>query len=392
MSVALIIAEFNPLHAGHANFIQQVRCAPGVSLTVCLMSGSFVQRGTPAVADRWTRAGMALLAGADVVLELPAYYAIQGAAGFARGAVRIADGVHADYFAFGAEAGALEPLAEAAGFFYNETARTAELIRSARRRGLNHGAARQQALAAAAPELAPLLSGPNNALGIEYLQAMLERGGGPKPLVLPRQPAWDGRPISARALRDDLRRAADARKVLQRDGVPLAFEPAFLEEELYRLALYRLRTAAREELLAAADVTMEVAGRLLAAADAADYETFLSRAATRWLPRARVRRALLNLVLGFSKQNLAQINSGSAALHTRLLGLRAGSEKAYGALASCSSIPIVSGFGDYPQTVLAEGDRRAADLYGLLHTPPQNPAPDKAHQVIKLDKGRLLNL
>lgn len=391
MSVALIIAEFNPLHAGHAAFLRQVRCSSGASLLVCLMSGNFVQRGTPAVADRWTRAGMTLLAGADVVLELPALYAIQGAAGFARGAVRIAAGLHADTLAFGAESADLEQLMAAARLLLDEPPPIADRIRRARRRGLNHGAARQQALKQTAPALAPLLGSANNTLGIEYLQALLELGSGPQPLVLPRQGAA-GRPMSAQAVREELRHATEPREVLQRAGVPLAFSPAFLEDELYRLALYRLRLGGKEELMKTADVTEEVAGRLFGASAAADFELFLSRASTRWLPRARVRRVLLNLVLGFTKEKLASVNSPSAALHTRLLGLRTGCEKAYGALAAASDIPVVSGCGCYPETILAEGDQRAADLYGVLHCPPADPACDKAHHVIRLEGGQLLHL
>lgn len=391
MSAALIVAEFNPLHAGHARFLEEVRRVSGADLIVCLMSGSFVQRGTPAVTDRWTRAGMALLAGADVVLELPALYAIQGAAGFARAAVRIAAGLGVDWLAFGTECSSPGPLSAAARLFHEEPPDLADRIRRGRRAGLNHGAARQRALAETEPALASLLDGANNTLGIEYLRALLELGSGPAPLVLPRQSAG-GRSISAQAVREELRRAADPEKVLENAGVPLSFTPAFLEEELYRLALYRLRLAPGEDLLKTADVSAEVAGRLRRAAAAPDFESFLAQAGTRWLTRARVRRALLSLVLGLTKETLAQVNGPGAELHTRLLGLRTASERGFGALAAGSSVPIVSGCRGYPPTELAQGDLRAADLYALLHRRPADPASDKAHRVVRLSGEQLTGL
>ena len=68
-----IIAEYNPFHSGHRHHIQTVRRAFGAdSAIVCAMSGNWVQRGQPALADKWTRAALALAQGVDLVLELPA--------------------------------------------------------------------------------------------------------------------------------------------------------------------------------------------------------------------------------------------------------------------------------------------------------------------------------
>lgn len=390
MPVVLTVAEFNPLHGGHARFFRSVRDRYPEALLVCLMSGNFVQRGTPAVADRWTRAGMALLAGADVVLELPAFYAVQGAAGFARGAVRIAAGLGSEVLAFGAEAGNLEPLASAARLLQDEPEPLAAAIRDGSRDGLNYGAAVQRALASFAPDLAPLLSGANNMLGIEYLKAIQQLHTGLRPCVIPRTPAG-GREFSAQAVREALRAAQQPDAVLEEWEVPLPFTPVFAEETLYRLALHEMRQH-RTALRQTADVSPEVAARMLRAAGAPDYEAFLAAASTRWLPRARVRRALLSLALGFSAKMLSAANQPDSPLHTRLLGLRDQAESGFGSLASGSSTAIVSGCGGYPETVLAEGDLRAANLYATLQSPPTDPAADKAHRVVKLAGGRLVSL
>ena len=90
LTTAAIICEYNPLHLGHALQLQQIRAQLGDDgAIVCLMSGNYVQRGEPAVFDKFTRARAALMCGADVVLELPLTCAIRSAEGFAFGAVEI---------------------------------------------------------------------------------------------------------------------------------------------------------------------------------------------------------------------------------------------------------------------------------------------------------------
>ena len=74
MTVTGIIAEFNPFHNGHKYLLDQ---AEGVKIVA--MSGNFVQRGEPAIVDKWTRAQMALENGADLVVELPFLAAVQSA-------------------------------------------------------------------------------------------------------------------------------------------------------------------------------------------------------------------------------------------------------------------------------------------------------------------------
>ena len=101
MQLCAIICEYNPLHLGHAWQIEQAKRRFGS--VVCIMSGSFVQRGEPAVLDKFTRAQCALKAGADAVFALPCLFSLQSAEGFASGAVRLAAGLGATHLCFGSE-------------------------------------------------------------------------------------------------------------------------------------------------------------------------------------------------------------------------------------------------------------------------------------------------
>lgn len=105
MKIAAIICEYDPFHNGHKYLIEETRRRTECDGVVCVMSGSFTQRGQPAICDKWLRAEAALLGGADMVIELPFFYAVSSAQFFAAGAINAAAALRADAVAFGAEAG-----------------------------------------------------------------------------------------------------------------------------------------------------------------------------------------------------------------------------------------------------------------------------------------------
>ena len=98
MTITGIIAEFNPFHNGHKYLLEQ---ADG--LKIVAMSGNFMQRGEPAIVDKWTRAQMALENGADLVVELPFLVSVQAADFFGQGAVELLARLGIDSLAFGTE-------------------------------------------------------------------------------------------------------------------------------------------------------------------------------------------------------------------------------------------------------------------------------------------------
>ena len=89
MNIVGLITEYNPFHNGHLYHIQEAKRVTGADAAVVIMSGNFVQRGAPAMFDKYTRAHAALLSGADLVLELPVSIATGSAEAFARGGVRL---------------------------------------------------------------------------------------------------------------------------------------------------------------------------------------------------------------------------------------------------------------------------------------------------------------
>ena len=176
MKTAGIIAEYNPFHTGHQYHIEQTRAITGADFIIVVMSGDFVQRGAPAFLSKLVRTKMALLGGADLVLELPASCSCQSAEYFAYHGVSL---LHAlgcvDFLSFGSECGDITQLRQAADFLTMESDAYKKYLRSLLQSGCSYPTARAKAAAALHPENAgfsTILDSPNNILGIEYLKAL----------------------------------------------------------------------------------------------------------------------------------------------------------------------------------------------------------------------------
>ena len=181
-----VIAEYNPFHSGHGHHLRMLSQTFGPDCAVvCVMSGNWVQRGDAALADKWTRAELALRQGADLILDLPTLWAVSSAESFARGGVALltATGV-VDTLSFGSEAGTLSPLQAVADCLESEAWRC--LLRQTLAQGLSFPVARQRAATALLGENAQCLRHPNNNLGIEYLRALRSLGSPLVPHTIPR--------------------------------------------------------------------------------------------------------------------------------------------------------------------------------------------------------------
>ena len=186
--IAGIIAEFNPFHNGHALLIRRLRNM-GFEYIVAVMSPDFVQRGEPAIADAYTRAKMALLSGADLVISMPVHYAVSAAGSFARGGVRLLDALGCvTHLAFGCEDPDLRHLKQAAEIMAEEPPAYRDALLCALSGGTPWPAARSAALLAQDPSFpADLMEKPNNTLAVEYLRAMIDNSSAMIPFPVQRE-------------------------------------------------------------------------------------------------------------------------------------------------------------------------------------------------------------
>lgn len=176
MKICAIICEFNPFHNGHAYIIGQAKKLTGCDAVLCIMSGSFTQRGEICRTDKFLRAKHAILNGADAVIELPVSFAVAPAEIFARGAVKILAALpQVMFLAFGCENGSVADFESAADILLNES----EEFKSALNAGLDSGESYIRSVSAAFEKCGGtkgLLSSPNNILGVEYAKAVKSIG------------------------------------------------------------------------------------------------------------------------------------------------------------------------------------------------------------------------
>lgn len=179
MNAVGIICEYNPLHNGHIYHIEESRRAAGADAVVCAMSGNFVQRGEPAVYDKWDRAATALENGVDVIFEIPVFYCLGSASTYAvAGVSMLEDFGGATHLSFGSEAGELEVLRRVSDRLRSFDDELRPLIAAGAGRGFSFPRAREAAYAElfkgsdTLTEELETMRGPNNLLAIEYLKAV----------------------------------------------------------------------------------------------------------------------------------------------------------------------------------------------------------------------------
>ena len=160
-----IICEYNPFHNGHAHQLHTLAQLHPDALRICIMSGSFVQRGEPAIFSKFDRARWAILGGADIVIELPTLYSTGSAQLFGTGAIRMVKALAIDALSFGSETADLDTLVDIAKRMDCES--TQDQLQTYIKEGMSYGAAFRKALDT------EILNTPNALLGLEYIRAGL---------------------------------------------------------------------------------------------------------------------------------------------------------------------------------------------------------------------------
>lgn len=182
-----IICEFNPITNGHEYLIKRAKELSQLPV-LCLMSGDFVQRGEPAILDKYTRAHHAIAAGADVVLELPTIYSLGAAEKFASGAIKILNALGCvSHIIFGSECGNIEQINSLCDLKLHETETLKAKLKAYLDDGYSYSAAMQRAMISEEPTFAPFFEGSNNILGLEYVTAIKKQQAYITPLTIKRK-------------------------------------------------------------------------------------------------------------------------------------------------------------------------------------------------------------
>lgn len=211
MNFCGIISEFNPFHNGHEYIINEAKKQTGLDV-ICLMSGNFVQRGEPAIQNKYIRAENAINSGATAVFELPTIFACSNAENFALGAIEILNSLDASHIAFGIENTSLETLKKVAELKFENSEKFKDCFKNEIQNGINYNSALKRAIAKNIDEenIEEVLKQPNNILAIEYLTAMLKTNSKLIPIAIKRcdngyySEKICGKFLSASAIRDKI--------------------------------------------------------------------------------------------------------------------------------------------------------------------------------------------
>ena len=359
MTIAGVIAEYDPFHNGHLHHLRETRYLTGCEGLVVCLGGNFTQRGEPAMLSKWTRARMALLCGADAVFELPAPFAVRTADFFARGGVGVLAGLSCDILSFGCETADLKLLETLAELRETEPEALSRGVRARLEAGMSHARARGEAVAEYLGLPAEELNAPNMALAVEYLRCL--RGTETRPLVIPRVGDYHGAllaPIcSATAVRKALAGGKDVSMAVPAECLPLLPEKPRLP--LDAVFLYRLRQGG----LSLPDAGEGLDGLLMRAArESGSLEEVIERVKSRRYTRARIVRAMAHAAAGLTKEVAAACQRPAYA---RLLGVRAGAEGVLRELSRRAALPIVSDATRLRGNLCFEAEQRFTDLWAL---------------------------
>ncbi len=405
MKIVGLITEYNPFHAGHLYHMQQARELTGADYCVVLMSGSFVQRGEPAIFDKYLRTKTALLAGADLVLEIPAAFSTASAHEFAAYGVALLSAIGVDAVVFGSECGQIEILKQAAYALNHESAEFQERLRKGLKAGLTYPQARAKALGetqAGGTRVenvedfhantdvsnshiwSSILNSPNNILGIEYLRAAEDLHSPMEFYTISREGSGyhedtlaDANFPSASAIRGIIRNSLSKDKDLLdilASHLPAVTHPAYTGAVPVFVddfsGLLNATVLQMQATFSIADLSPELAARLTKPPYfPLSFEERIQALKTRQLTYTRVSRALLHLVLGMREEDISPWKDEGYALYARILGFRRQSSPLLSCLHKKSSIPLITKMADAAQSLapsalaLLEQEVYASHLY-----------------------------
>lgn len=380
-----IIAEYNPFHTGHEYHIRKAKEAAGADLAIVVMSPDYVQRGEPAIFDKHTRARMALLGGADLVIELPVCYATGSAEYFAEGAVSLLTQLGVtDVLCFGAECDDTPLFQEISAVLLHEPEHYKTAFKNYIKQGKTYPQARSTALceylgktgetlstkafgknSAKESHNTPqkkterMLASPNNILGIEYCKALQKYESPITPLPVKRI----GSEYNSTALGGAYCSASAVRKAVKRSGtwedsfgtilpyIPRSCHDTFIracrasitsEDFLPLLAQKLLSSDSYDAIL---DISSDLSARMRSLRYELighSYDEIVSVLKTKQITQSRIQRSLLHLILGIETETIENFRQNGTVYYANVLGFRREASALLRTIKANSAIPFLT--------------------------------------------------
>ena len=396
MKAVGLVTEYNPFHNGHLYHLNKAMELTGADISVAVMSGDFVQRGEPAVLDKYTRASMALNSGVNLVIELPVNYAVSSAESFAAGALKVLDYIKADSIAFGSESGDIERLSKLAYILCDNEDMLYKEISKCTANGISYAAARQKTVEKLTDkDTAAILTSSNNILAVEYLKAIIKNNYAIKPYTIKRQgDSYNDTDImsdyaSATALRGNLKADNISKYIPVKAGLILSSNTNYIyPDDITEVLFTRLldilfassydKNVFIENVMKYSDVNKEIAGRLYKSAmdmitrtvphgagskdnEAFSFGSLCEHIKTKEVPLSRIKRALIRITLGLDKKHMEKYTNEP---YIRVLGFDKKGQEYLSYIRKTVEVPLITKTADYKEILL--DDIHAANIYNMI--------------------------
>ncbi|MCA0983585.1 nucleotidyltransferase [Halobacillus yeomjeoni] len=383
MKACGVIVEYNPFHNGHAYHIEQSKKQSGAECMIAIMSGPFLQRGEPAIIDKWHRAEAALHSGADLVLELPYIFAVEHSDFFSQGSVQTLAEVGVDAICFGSESGSIEGFNSAYEHLQEHSGIYDEVLRKHLNEGLSFPeASRLGYEAIKLPSDSIDLTQPNNILGYSYVKQIRAYTNDVEPMTIKRQnnhyhdETITGKVASATSIRKQLMTDNEI-KTDVKEAIPSITQEmlnTYREKigiwhdwELYFPFLqFKVLTMIEEDLRQIHGVDEGLEHRLKRTIkEATSFQEFMSELKTKRYTWTRLQRTLVHILIGTSKEDAGRMLRQPAPPYARILGMTDHGKRYLRHQKKAMDIPLITQPQQLDHPMLDLEERAAAAYYAV---------------------------
>ena len=400
MTTLGVIVEYNPFHNGHLHHIEEAKKLTGATHVVGVMSGSFVQRGGPALIDKWSRASVAVDCGVDLVLELPVVFSSQSAEIFAKGSISTLEKTGViDYIVFGSESNSIENIYTVAKALAYESDNFKALLKEKLQLGISYPKAREEALKSLG--ITNLSSTSNDILGIEYVKQLITLKSSIKPLSIQRTGSeynsldLVGKISSATAIREFIKnQKSDFNKknpenetkdfsyidnfmpehtsLMLSTLIKKGINPIF-DEDFFNLIRFEILKS-KDALKDIYEIEEGLENRIYnLALKSSDFNDLIFSLKTKRYTLTRLRRILFNILIGIQKKDMEMlINDKSPAPYFRVLSFNQKGREILKKISTNSNAPIINKVASYKpiydsERMIFKYDTMSTRIYNLIY-------------------------
>lgn len=355
LNITGVVAEYNPFHNGHRYHLEKSKEITKSDFCIVAMSGNYVQRGEPAILDKWIRTEIALKNGADIVIEIPSLYSSSSAEIFASNAIYMLHSTNiVNSICFGTESDSIENITDFADILYSEPVEYQQILKSELSKGIVFPKARENALKIYTGKNSDILKSPNNILAIEYIKAIKRLKSDIVPYCIKRIVSqYYSKDIhdsiaSATAVREAIKykNYSDIKNAIPENCYDIFFEsiysgkaPIFLDN-LSEILNYILRVTDLKKISAILDMTEGIENRISNISQSNfKISDIVSKVKTKRYTYTKIQRAILHLILNLKKSDL---ELHPQVPYLKILGFNKNCEFLLSELTKKASIPVIT--------------------------------------------------